>query len=274
MMRIEEQPKTKRLEMPLFRCDFYRLVFIRSKGVEWLLPEKQFESTENCIYFSYPGKLESWHSGEKIHGYLLCFTQDFFHANHLRISEFPFFSLGKSRLLYLQEVEAAELAKQQEEILEEISHPQHDTKDMLAALLWRYLLSLKRLYTKSDDLIPESQRNDLLIYQKFREALDEYFAALASNKQDKHPNVSAIADQILLNPSYLNTVVKRISGKTASVLIQEKTILEAKSYLMHTDLHITEIAFQLGFDNVSYFNRLFKKWTTLSPSAFKKAHLQ
>ncbi|MGB0524484.1 MAG: helix-turn-helix domain-containing protein [Flammeovirgaceae bacterium] len=259
--------------MPLFRCDFYRLVFIRSKGVEWLLPEKQFESTENCIYFSYPGKLESWKSNENIKGYLICFTEDFFQTNRLLTTEYPFFTFEKSKLLYLEDNEAAYLAQQQEEMLEEITNNYLDTKEMLTALLQRYLISIKRLFTKSDGEIPENKRNDFLIYQKFREELDEYFAALASDKLDKHPNVSTIAERIFLNPSYLNTVVKSVSGKTASIMIQEKTILEAKSYLMHTDLQITEIAFQLGFDNVSYFTRLFKKWTATSPSAFKKSHL-
>ena len=145
-MRIEDQPKEKRLEMPLFRCDFYRLVFIRSKGVEWLLPETQFESTDNCIYFSYPGKLESWKSNEKIEGYLVCFTKEFFQTNHLLTTEFPFFTFEKSKLLILDDTQAAYLAEQQEELLEEFKKDYPDTKDMLVALLSRYLISVNRLF--------------------------------------------------------------------------------------------------------------------------------
>lgn len=272
IMKIEDQPKTKRLEMPLFRCDFYRLVFIKGQGVEWSLPDKQFESTKNCVYFSYPGNLESWKSAEDVYGYLICFTKSFFHSQFFSSMEFPFFTYEKSKLLYLNDVEAAALVEQQEEMLKEIGRKELHSEELLLTLLWRYLIHLKRLFVQLEGLMPENKRNDFLIYQKFKAELDEYFAALASDKLAIHPSVSTIAGRIFLNPSYLNSVIKSVSGKTASELIQEKTILEAKSYLMHTDLRITEVAFKLGIDNVSYFNRLFKKTTALTPSAFKKSH--
>ncbi len=86
IMRIEDQPETKRMEMPLFRCNFYRVVFFRNSGVEWSLPDQKFSSSENSICFSYPGKLESWSTSQKIFGCLVCFTEDFAHLDSLNAS--------------------------------------------------------------------------------------------------------------------------------------------------------------------------------------------
>ncbi|MEL7122676.1 MAG: AraC family transcriptional regulator [Bacteroidota bacterium] len=271
IMKIENQPATKRLEMPLFRCNFYRMVFIKNKGVEWVLPESQFNSTENCIYFAYPGKLESWLTKQKIHGYLVCFTPSFVESAQFLELEYPYFAFETSQLLHLNKEEALLLATQQEEMLSEMDNGLTDSKEMLQVLLKRYLISVRRLFVNQDNTLTENKRNDYLIFQRFKKELDDYFSDLAADRLSTQPNVSTIAERLFLNASYLNTIIKGVSGKTSSTIIQEKTLLEAKSYLMHTNLQVTEVAFKLGFTNVSYFNRFFKKWTDLSPSAFRKS---
>lgn len=269
IMRIEDQPPSKILEMPLFRCNFFRIVFINNTGVNWQLPDQQFESTEDCIYFAYPGKLESWITSNKIFGYLVCFTESFLASQHFSVQDYPFFSFGTSHLLTLTKVEAERLTHQQEELIAEINSNREDTKEMLAVLLSRYLIELRRLFTALHMSLPKKKKNDQAIFERFTLELDQYFAELSEEKSFSQPNVSLIADKLSLTASYLNSVLKNVSGKTASKLIQEKTILEAKSYLMHTNLQVSEIAYRLGFTNAPYFNKFFKKWTSMSPSAFK-----
>jgi YesN/AraC family two-component response regulator len=58
-------------------------------------------------------------------------------------------------------------------------------------------------------------------------------------------------------------------AKTASELINEYIILEAKRYLLATPNQIKEIADQLGYEDVSYFIRFFRKQTGYSPEAFR-----
>jgi AraC-like DNA-binding protein len=239
--------------------------------VEWNLPNQHFYSTKDCIYFAYPGKLESWISREGIKGYLLCFTEEFMQERQSPALGYPFFSFEHSNLLELDNLEAKRLAQQQEEILNEINGNLPDSSEMISVLLHRYLIDLRRLYARHVEAIPEKERNEIQILQRFRQQLDHYFAELAAGKAEAQPTVSVLADRLFLHPSYLNAVIKTVSGKTASSFIYEKTILEAKSYLIHTPLQVAEIAARLGFSSVSYFNRFFKKWTTLSPTAFKKA---
>lgn len=93
---------------------------------------------------------------------------------------------------------------------------------------------------------------------------------LTAQKKKATPTVSLIAKQLFVNPNYLNGLIKSLTGKTASSHIQEKILLEAKSFLLHTDLQVSEIAYKLGFENTSYFNRFFKKNTKLTPTAYRK----
>ena len=88
------------------------------------------------------------------------------------------------------------------------------------------------------------------------------------------PTVSLIAKQLFVNSNYLNSSIKNLTGKTASAHIQEKVLLEAKSFLLHTDLQVSEIAFKLGFENTSYFNRFFKKNTNLTPTEYRRGFVK
>lgn len=274
IMRLEDQPESKRMEMPLFRCQFYRVVFFKNRGVEWSLPSSDAAvlSSENSIYFAYPGKLESWRSEHQMEGFLICFTEEFAQADRFLESTYPFFEFKARHLLHLSDKEAQLLVNQQEELLEEMNMQQADKPEMLRLLLHRYLLSIKRVYENRVVENSEAAQNDHQIFQDFLQYIDAHFARLAANEIDYAPSVSSIAQQLYLHPSYLNTLIKNLTGKTASSFLHDKTILEAKSYLIHTELQVAEIALQLGFNHTSYFNRFFKKMTDQTPSAFRKAY--
>ncbi len=79
----------------------------------------------------------------------------------------------------------------------------------------------------------------------------------------------------LLNISvaYLNESVKENTGFSASHLIQEEIFLEAKRLLHHTRLNAREIAFRLGYQDPTYFSRLFRKFTGYTPLAFRANQL-
>jgi AraC-like DNA-binding protein len=104
---------------------------------------------------------------------------------------------------------------------------------------------------------------------RFQEALGVYFrdGLLQANGL---PTVHQVATQLNLSPRYLSDLLKQETGKTAIELIHIGLMGEAKNRLRQNELSISEIAYGLGFDNPSYFSRLFKKEVGLSPLLFKK----
>ncbi len=73
-----------------------------------------------------------------------------------------------------------------------------------------------------------------------------------------------------LSAYQLNEITKVAVGKTPSELINEQIILEAKRYLLATPNQVKDIADHLGYEDVSYFIRFFKKHTGHSPEAFRQ----
>ena len=235
IMRIEDQPDTKRVEMPLFRCNFFRVVFFTNPGVAFQLGEEQLESSANSVYFSYPGKLESWRTSQKIHGYLVCFTNEFIrHDSHeVSLSRLhPFFSFESASLLNLQDAQAEALKPDLEDMLRETESTHPDRFEMIRLNLLQYLIRLRRYYLSSHEKLAGNLQNSHKILHNFRSAIDLHFEKLAKGEANVMPSVSLMAEKVFLNPSYLNTTIKNLTGKSASAHIREKTLLEIKSYLM------------------------------------------
>jgi AraC family transcriptional activator of pobA len=68
----------------------------------------------------------------------------------------------------------------------------------------------------------------------------------------------------------LNAITKTALGRSCSDLINERIILEAKRYLLATSEQVNQVADHLGYEDVSYFIRFFKKHTGYSPEAFRQ----
>lgn len=107
---------------------------------------------------------------------------------------------------------------------------------------------------------------------KFNDTLTKYFSG--DNLQTLGlPTVNYMAGQMNVSPRYLSDLLKQESGKTALELIHIYLISEAKNMLIGPEQSVTEVAYTLGFENMSYFSRLFKKEVGVTPNGFKKHQL-
>lgn len=97
---------------------------------------------------------------------------------------------------------------------------------------------------------------------RFKRLLEEHLT------EEKQP--SAYAAMLHLSTVYLNEAVKGATGISAGVFIRSRVVLEAKRQLTHTTRTVQEIATALGYDDCSYFARLFKKDTGVTPSDYRK----
>jgi AraC-like DNA-binding protein len=101
-----------------------------------------------------------------------------------------------------------------------------------------------------------------------QERLDE-FLSLLDIHISTHKQVAHYAEILNLSPYQLNAITKVTLGKTCSELINEHIILESKRFLLATSNQVNQIAWHLGYEDVSYFIRFFKKQTGYSPEAFR-----
>ena len=87
------------------------------------------------------------------------------------------------------------------------------------------------------------------------------------------PTVSGMADELNISARYLTDLLKQETGKTALELIHLYLIGEAKNMLREGKLNISEISQLLGFENTTYFSRLFKKEVGAAPNKFRDSLL-
>ncbi|RZL99027.1 MAG: AraC family transcriptional regulator, partial [Pedobacter sp.] len=85
------------------------------------------------------------------------------------------------------------------------------------------------------------------------------------------PTVQLVAEALNTSPNYLSGLLKNITGLNTQQHIHNKLIDIAKEKLSTTDLSVSEIAYELGFEHPQSFNKLFKAKTSLSPLAFRES---
>ena len=102
------------------------------------------------------------------------------------------------------------------------------------------------------------------------ERLTMKFKRLLNYNITKDRSVSFYASELNVTPNHLNKSVKLSLGRSASVLVDEMLILEAKVLLQKNNMSISEIAFEIGLEVVSYFGRFFKKHTGFAPTEYRK----
>jgi AraC-like DNA-binding protein len=114
---------------------------------------------------------------------------------------------------------------------------------------------------------PESLSNNGNAYMQERlEALQALIALHVSEQKQ----VAYYARELHITPYQLNAITKTALGKTCSEVINDYILLEAKRYLLATPNQVNQIAWHLGYEDVSYFIRFFKKHTGSSPDIFRK----
>lgn len=100
-----------------------------------------------------------------------------------------------------------------------------------------------------------------VITKSFKSLLEDDFTTIKSPK--------AYAQCLNVSTPYLNECVKSATGNSVSYHIQQRVILEAKRLLYHSSKSVKEIAGDLGYDDYSYFTRLFVKVTGMTPIGFR-----
>jgi AraC-like DNA-binding protein len=133
--------------------------------------------------------------------------------------------------------------------------------EMLQMLLKRVLILLTRMYKNQSQLV-KLDENQADIVREFNFLVNQDFR--------KHHKVAHYAQQLNKSPKTLSNLFGKLHDKTPSQMIQHRVLLEAKRLLRYTDRSISEIGYDIGFNDIQSFSRFFKKQVTLSPSDFRQ----
>lgn len=203
----------------------------------------------------------------KVTGYKLLFHPDLLHGYPLtkNIHNYGFFSYSNNKALFLSDKEEQIILNLFQSIEQECQNNLDKfSQDVLIANIELLLVHIDRYYNRQF-FTRKNISNDTLT--RMEEILNIYFDTNANQL----PTVQYIADQLNLSPIYLSDLLKNLTGLTAQQHIHERMIDKAKELLSTTNLSVSEIAYQLGFEFPQSFNKLFKKKTDQTPLEFKQS---
>ena len=246
------------------RHSFYHLVlFTKGNGTHTIDFEK-FHVKPYQVYFMLPGQVHSWHFKGEVDGYIVHFNEVLFTTflrNSHYLDQFYFFQ-GKAedsicQLLPNVHQIATDLF---ETMLHEIGHGKEQNVDVIRLKLLELFITVDRsCVSKKGKNIPQQK---LTLLRGFQQLIDKHYRDIKLPKK--------YADLLYITPNHLNALCQELVGKTAGDLIRDRVLLEAKRLLTNADMTVTEIAYDLNFQDNSYFNRFFKKNEGTTPEEFRK----
>ncbi|KXB47970.1 transcriptional regulator, AraC family [Bacteroidales bacterium KA00344] len=135
---------------------------------------------------------------------------------------------------------------------------------------------VQRLTTVIVGLVVDNVANTMIAQSEFQSTMTRHkeivweFRDLLENNIRINRSPSFYAGRLNITVAYLNEAVNAVLGTSVSRHIQDEIILLAKRKLVYTTASVKEIAHSLGFDDYSYFTRLFTKVEGVSPTLFRK----
>lgn len=156
-----------------------------------------------------------------------------------------------------------------EKIQQELEHAIDKHSKQLIAMHIELLLNYCLRFYERQFITREKENIDIL--QKFEKLIASYWN---QNLQQEHglPSVKYFADKVCLSSNYFGDLIKKETGKSPQEYIHFKLIERAKNRILHSDLSMSEIAYELGFRYPQHFGRLFKKSTGLTPNEYRVAN--
>jgi len=129
-------------------------------------------------------------------------------------------------------------------------------------------------YALTVDFTAYETQNPTLLFINTNQYLDiqsanENKAFLIIHYKEKH-SVADYADLLNLAPKTLSNKFHKLNLENPNEMIKNRIVLEAKRLLLYSELTIKEIAYQLGYEDPAYFNRIFTQKSGKTPAAFRK----
>lgn len=202
-------------------------------------------------------------------GYVLMFHPDFLgrHPLAVNIKNYSFFSYSVNEALHLSEREENNVIAIFKKVEEEYQHIDHHTQGVILAHIDLLLQYSNRFYERQF-ITRKSVNGDLLV--KTEVLIHAYFNTKSGLKNGVL-TVEYLARQLNLSPNYLSDALRSLTGQGAQQHIHDKLIEKAKEYLTASNLSVSEIAYNLGFERSQSFNKLFKNKTDMSPLQFRQS---
>jgi AraC-like DNA-binding protein len=253
--------------------DFYSISVKRMRNVNVKYGQHPFDFNEGILSFMAPNQVFSMAIDNKAEaveksGWVIYMHPDFIWNTPLAktIEQYDFWDYSLRESLFLSAKEEATITTIILAIQQEYgSAIDRFSKQIIVSQVESLLNYANRFYHRQ--FVTREKANHQVL-ERLETLLHNYFNGNDLVERGL-PTVRYVADHLHLSPKYLSNLLRMLTGQNTQQHIHAKLIAKAKEKLSTTNLTVSEIAYELGFEHLQSFSKLFKTKTKLSPLEFK-----
>lgn len=251
--------------------DFYFISIKKDVNVKFKYGQQLYDFDEGMMFFMSPNQVisvESGNGGQDFSGWILLIHPDFFWNTSLAnsIRHYEFFDYSVNEALFLSAKEELIVKN----IINNIKQEYHSNIDkfsqqIIISQIESLLNYSNRFYNRQ---FITREKNNHQVLERFEKFINDYLNGGESIEKGLL-TVQFVAQNLNISPNYLSALLKILTGDNAKQHIQNKILEKTKERLSTTNLTVSEIAYELGFERLQSFSKLFKSKTKLSPIEFR-----
>ena len=246
-----------------YRSDYYKISLCLRGTAELKVNLQTSVVRPDCLVLVTPHIIKQWtHISDDYETLSVFFSSDFITANNAHVGKLGFLLNPTAYVLPLSALEAANIAASFRYLQQKYRTSHANRRDIVKNIINGLLYEIGALYDQMPNPRPLVQPRGQELTTEFKHLIQAHSVLARS--------VAFYADKLCVTPKHLTEMVREVTGKTASDLIAEAVVLEAKTLLQTTTLPMQQIADKLHFADQFAFSRFFKKSTGLSPTAYKQ----
>ncbi|MEO1383307.1 MAG: helix-turn-helix transcriptional regulator [Bacteroidota bacterium] len=273
IIRIPSTETTVDLSYTSFLFDIFQISFYTDSKNLVKYGSKTYALPAGTIVCSRPGQVFSFVGEQNVdeaeQGWTLAFHPDLIGGTPLasNIDAYTFFSYTIQASLQLSQEELKPLESVLDNLERELTLPTDDySRKLIVSNLELLLDYCLRFYSRQLDTRPQDPRD---IVSNFEQCLTAYFQ-LQRQSATGLPSVKFFARKMNMSPNYLSELLKKETGRGVQEHIHYKVIELAKAKLLRSNIPVSQVAYELGFEYPQYFSKLFKTKTGWTPREFRK----
>ena len=261
-----EQGQSERLNRFVpHRHDFFEVIWLRSGEGQVKCDLRSYPVVPRTLFFTSPGQVHAWDFTREARGEIASFSEEFFAVNSDHpglLGKMPFLYTGAiDPILHLDTREGRRMDETFRHLQTGAAEEAPGRDDLVRSYLTIILTLARQAFARRQLTASTSAPITDLLARRFRLALEEHFPRLLE--------VTEYAELLRVSRTHLTEHLKNELGRTASEIIHERVVLEAKRLLAHTSLPSAQIAYRLRFQDPSYFGRFFRRSTGLTPGDYR-----
>lgn len=233
--------------------------------------QQKYDFDEGLMAFMSPGQVLRGEEGgvpHNLEGWMLFIHPDFLWNTSLanKIKQYEFFGYASNEALFLSDKEEKLINVIIDNIKGEYrSNIDKFSQDVIIAQLELLLTYAQRFYERQ--FITRKITNSKIL-ERLESILEDYYRQELTVGL---PTVQFVAEKLNISVKYLGSLLKQLTGRSTQEHIHEKIIEKAKEKLSTTNLTVSEIAYELGFEHSQSFSKLFKAKTDQTPLKFRQS---